>query len=187
MTKYKQKGKVMDLKGSKTEKNLQEAFIGESKARNKYTYFAKKAEKEGYIHIAKIFEETAGNEKEHAKIWFKLLNGGDISDTLENLKSSAETEHYEWTIMYKKFEEEAKEEGFEEIAFLFGKIQEIEKMHDKRYRQLYEDLINHKVFEKEEEIIWQCSKCGYTHKGKKAPEKCPFCSHPKAYFEEKLQ
>ncbi len=172
----------MELKGSKTEKNLQEAFAGESQARNKYTYYAAKAKKEGYVQISKLFEETANNEKEHAKIWFKLLHGGEIADTLTNLKDAAEGENYEWTDMYARFAKEAKEEGFDRIAFLFEKVAEIEKAHEDRYRKLYDNLMNNTVFEKAEETVWECANCGYIHKGEKALEMCPVCQHPKAYF-----
>ena len=158
----------MELKGSKTEQNLLAAFAGESQARNKYTYFASKARKDGYEQIASIFEETANNEKEHAKIWFKQLNGGEISSTLENLKSAASGENYEWTEMYKEFAETAKEEGFDEIAFLFEKVGEIEKHHEERYMKLVNNIENNLVFEKGEETIWVCRNCGHVYKGKTA-------------------
>lgn len=177
----------MDLKGTKTEQNLWEAFAGESKARNKYTYYAKKAKKDGYVQIQKIFEETANNEKEHAKIWFKLLHGGELGKTTDNLKDAAEGENYEWTDMYKRFAKEAKEEGFERIACLFEKVAEIEKTHEERYRKLFENIANGKVFEKNNEVIWVCEKCGHVHFGKKAPEICPVCEHKQAYFEVKAE
>lgn len=177
----------MDLKGSKTEKNLQEAFAGESQARNKYTYFASKAKKDGYVQIQKIFEETANNEREHAKLWFKLLNGGEIGDTLDNLKAAAEGENYEWTDMYQKFAKEAKEEGFDKIAYLFSEVAKIEKTHEERYRKLYENIVNGKVFEKEDEVVWVCENCGHVHVGKKAPQICPVCNHPQAFFDVKAE
>ncbi len=177
----------MDLKGSKTEKNLQEAFAGESQARNKYTYFASKAKKDGYVQIQKIFEETANNEKEHAKLWFKLLHGGEIGDTLDNLKAAAEGENYEWTDMYQKFAKEAKEEGFDQIAYLFSEVAKIEKTHEERYRKLYDNIVNGKVFEKEDEVVWVCENCGHVHVGKKAPQVCPVCNHPQAFFDVKAE
>jgi len=173
---------IMELKGSKTEKNLMEAFSGESQARNKYTYFASKAKKDGYVQISKIFEETANNEKEHAKIWFKLLNGGSVDDTLENLKAAAEGENYEWTDMYARFAKEAKEEGFEKIAALFAEVAKIEKTHEERYRKLYENIVNGKVFAKDNAVAWECSNCAHIYYGDKAPEICPVCNHPQAYF-----
>jgi len=172
----------MDLKGSKTEKNLMEAFAGESQARNKYTYFASKAKKEGYVQISKIFEETANNEKEHAKIWFKLLHGGSVGNTIDNLQAAAEGENYEWTDMYAKFAKEAKEEGFTEIAFLFEKVALIEKAHEERYKKLLKNIVDGVVFEKDEEVVWECANCGHIHVGKNAPEVCPVCNHPKSYF-----
>ena len=177
----------MDLKGSKTEKNLQEAFAGESQARNKYTYYASKAKKDGYVQIQKIFEETANNEKEHAKLWFKLLHGGEIGDTLDNLKDAAEGENYEWTDMYQKFAKEAKEEGFDKIAFLFSEVAKIEKTHEERYRKLYDNIVNGKVFEKDDEVVWVCENCGHVHVGKKAPEICPVCDHPQSFFDVKAE
>ena len=174
----------MELKGSKTEQNLWTAFAGESQARNKYTYFASKAKKEGYEQIAAIFEETAGNEKEHAKIWFKLLNGGDIPTTEENLLAAAEGENYEWTDMYDEFAKVAKEEGFDRIAFLFESVGKIEKGHEERYRALLTNVKENKVFKKAEEKLWICRNCGHVHFGKEAPEVCPVCNHPRAYFEE---
>ena len=177
----------MELKGSKTEKNLMEAFAGESQARNKYTYFASKAKKEGYEQIAAIFQETADNEKEHAKMWFKLLQGGEILSTSENLKAAAEGENYEWTDMYDRMAKEAKEEGFDHIAFLFAEVAKIEKEHEERYLKLLENVKDGKVFEAGEVKIWKCRNCGHIVVGTKAPEVCPVCSHPKAYFEIKAE
>lgn len=172
-----------ELKGSKTEQNLWTAFAGESQARNKYTYFASKAKKDGYVQISKIFEETAANEKEHAEIWFKLLGG--IGTTAENLEAAAQGENYEWTDMYATMAKEAKEEGFDHIAFLFEEVAKIEKEHEERYRALAENLKNQKVFAREEQQLWQCRNCGYTFIGKSAPLKCPVCAHPQSYFELK--
>ena len=177
----------MELKGSKTEKNLMEAFAGESQARNKYTYFASKARKDGYEQIAAIFEETANNEKEHAKIWFKLLQGGEIQGTIENLKMAAEGENYEWTDMYDRMAKEAKEEGFDHIAYLFEAVGKIEKEHEERYKQLIENVENGLVFSKDGDRIWKCRNCGHIVIGSKAPEICPVCSHPKSYFEIKAE
>lgn len=171
----------MNLKGSKTEKNLREAFAGESQARNKYTYFASVAKKEGYEQIAAIFEETAHNEKEHAKIWFKAL--GELGDTATNLQHAAEGENYEWTNMYEDFAKDAEEEGFKDLAAKFRMIGKIEKEHEKRYRALLDNVEMQKVFEKSDEAIWECRNCGYLVMGKKAPEMCPVCAHPKSYFE----
>lgn len=171
----------MELKGSRTEANLMAAFAGESQARNKYTYYASKAKKEGYNQIAAIFEETAGNEKEHAKIWFKLLHEG-MPDTMTNLADAASGENYEWTQMYAEFAKVAKEEGFDKIAFLFEKVGMIEKDHEERYNKLLENLKDNKIFEREEKQVWVCSNCGYVHYAGKAPEKCPVCDHPQAYF-----
>lgn len=176
----------MDLKGSKTEANLLTAFAGESQARNKYTYFASKAKKDGFVQIANIFEETANNEKEHAKIWFKLLNDG-IGTTAENLKAAAEGENYEWTDMYATFAKEAHAEGFEAIARLFEQVAEIEKEHEQRYLKLLSNVENGLVFSKDGEAIWQCSNCGHLVIGKKAPEVCPVCAHPQAYFQVKAE
>ena len=176
----------MELKGSKTETNLLAAFAGESEARNKYTYFASKAKKDGYVQIAKIFEETANNEKEHAKIWFKLLNGG-IGSTEENLKAAAAGENYEWTDMYATFSKEAREEGFDDIARLFEQVAEIEKEHEARYLKLLANVENGLVFSKDGDTVWQCSNCGHVVIGKKAPEICPVCAHPQAYFEVKAE
>ena len=172
----------MELKGSQTEKNLQTAFAGESQARNKYTYFASKAKKDGYEQIAAIFEETANNEKEHAKMWFKLLNGG-IGTTEENLKAAAEGENYEWTDMYEGFAKTAEEEGFPELAAKFRAVGEIEKHHEERYRALLKNLETAQVFEKSEVKVWECRNCGHICVGVKAPEVCPVCNHPQSYFE----
>lgn len=177
----------MELKGTKTEQNLMTAFAGESQARNKYTYFASKAKKEGYEQIAAIFQETADNEKEHAKMWFKLLNGGEIGTTAENLKAAADGENYEWTDMYAEFAKTAKEEGFDRIAYLFEEVAKIEKEHEERYLKLLENVKDGKVFEAGEVKIWKCRNCGHIVVGTKAPEVCPVCSHPKAYFEIKAE
>ena len=177
----------MELKGSKTEKNLMEAFAGESQARNKYTYFASKAKKEGYEQIAAIFQETADNEKEHAKLWFKLLNGGAVPTTTENLKAAADGENFEWTNMYERMAKEAKEEGFDKIAYLFEAVGKIEKEHEERYRTLLAKVEDGTVFEAGEVKIWKCRNCGHIVVGTKAPEVCPVCSHPKAYFEIKAE
>ena len=177
----------MELRGSKTEKNLMDAFAGESQARNKYTYYASKAKKEGYEQIAAIFLETAENEKEHAKIWFKLLNRGEIPTTAENLQSAADGENYEWTDMYERMAKEAKEEGFDNIAFLFEEVGKIEKEHEARYLKLVENLENGLVFSKEGDTIWKCRNCGHIVIGKNAPDICPVCNHPKAYFEVKAE
>ncbi len=177
----------MELKGSKTEQNLMTAFAGESQARNKYTYFASKAKKEGYEQIAAIFQETADNEKEHAKMWFKLLNGGDIGTTAENLKAAADGENYEWTDMYAEFAKTAKEEGFARIAYLFEEVAKIEKEHEQRYLKLLENVKDGKVFEAGEVKIWKCRHCGHIVVGTSAPEVCPVCNHPKAYFEIKAE
>lgn len=177
----------MDLKGSKTEKNLMEAFAGESQARNKYTYFASKARKDGYEQIAAIFEETAANEKEHAKMWFKLLNGGEVPSTIDNLKAAADGENFEWTDMYDRMAKEAKEEGFDRIAYLFTEVAKIEKEHEARYRKLLENVEGGLVFSKDDEKIWQCRNCGHIVIGKEAPAACPVCSHPQSYFEVKAE
>ncbi len=177
----------MELKGSKTEKNLMEAFAGESQARNKYTYFASKAKKEGYEQIAAIFQETADNEKEHAKIWFKLLQGGNIKTTTENLKMAAEGENFEWTDMYDRMAKEAREEGFNDIAFLFESVGKIEKEHEERYKKLLDNINGDLVFSKDGDRIWKCRNCGHIVIGKSAPEVCPVCAHPKAYFEIKSE
>ena len=175
----------MELKGSKTEQNLMTAFAGESQARNKYTYFASKAKKDGYEQIAAIFEETANNEKEHAKIWFKELNNGEVPSTIENLKAAADGENYEWTNMYKEFAEVAREEGFTRIANLFEGVAKIEKEHEERYRKLLKNIEDEVVFSKDEECIWICRNCGHVVIGKKAPVVCPVCAHPQSYFEIK--
>ena len=177
----------MELKGSRTEQNLQAAFAGESQARNKYTYYASKARKEGYVQIANLFEETANNEKEHAKIWFKLLHDGEIPTTSVNLLDAAEGENYEWTDMYAEFARVAKEEGFTKIAFLFEKVGEIEKHHEERYRKLLANVEGELVFSREGDTVWQCANCGHIVVGKKAPVKCPVCDHPQAYFQELAQ
>ena len=173
---------MKDLKGTKTEANLQTAFAGESQARNKYTYYASKAKKDGYVQIAALFEETANNEKEHAKIWFKLLHNGEVPSTEANLLDAAEGENYEWTDMYAGFAVEAREEGFEDIAFLFEKVAAIEKMHEERYRKLRANVQGGIVFSGDEDMSWECSNCGHVVIGKQAPEMCPVCKHPKSYF-----
>ena len=177
----------MELKGSKTEQNLMTAFAGESQARNKYTYFASKAKKEGYEQIAAIFLETADNEKEHAKLWFKELNGGDVPTTLDNLKAAADGENYEWTDMYDEFAKTAREEGFTRIAALFEGVGKIEKEHEERYRKLIKNVEEGLVFSKDGDTIWQCRNCGHIVIGKKAPEVCPVCAHPQSYFEVKKE
>ena len=177
----------MELKGSKTEQNLQTAFAGESQAHTKYLYFASKAKKDGYVQIANIFEETAKNEKEHAKIWFKLLHDGEIPDTPANLEAAASGENFEWTDMYAEFAKTAKEEGFAQIAFLFEKVGAIEKTHEERYRKLLANIKGDAVFSKEGDTIWECSNCGHIVIGKKAPELCPVCKHPKAHFQVRAE
>ena len=177
----------MELKGTKTEQNLMAAFAGESQARNKYTYYASMAKKEGYEQIASIFEETAGNEKEHAKMWFKLLHGGSVPSTIENLKDAAEGENYEWTDMYAEFAKTAKEEGFDHIAYLFESVGQIEKEHEERYRKLLSNIENEIVFNRPVENMWICRNCGHVHYGKEAPKVCPVCSHPQSYFEIKKE
>ncbi len=171
----------MELKGSKTEQNLMTAFAGESQARNKYTYYASKAKKEGFVQIAELFEATANNEKEHAKIWFKLLHGG-IADTATNLADAAAGERYEWTDMYATFAKEAREEGFDHIAFLFEGVAKIEKEHEERYRKLLDNVEKKIVFSRDGDCIWECGNCGHIVIGKEAPEMCPICDHPKAHF-----
>ena len=178
---------MAELKGSKTEKNLQEAFAGESMARNKYTYYASQARKDGYEQIAKIFEETANNEKEHAKIWFKLLHGDAVPATTENLLDAAQGENYEWTDMYARFAQEAREEGFTKIAALFDLVGKIEKEHEERYRKLLANVEGQLVFSREGDCIWECANCGHIVIGKKAPEMCPVCKHPKAFFQIKAE
>ena len=173
----------MELKGSRTEQNLQTAFAGESQARNKYTYFASKAKKEGYEQIAALFLETAENEKEHAKLWFKLLEGGEIKSTAENLKAAAEGENYEWTDMYAGFAKVADEEGFTKIAALFRSVAKIEAEHEKRYLALLKNVEEGLVFSRDGEMVWKCRNCGHIVIGKKAPGLCPVCAHPQAYFE----
>lgn len=178
---------MAELKGTKTEANLMAAFAGESQARNKYTYYASKAKKDGYVQIANIFEETAANEKEHAKIWFKLLHDGAVPDTVTNLKDAADGENYEWTDMYAQFAKDAKEEGFEEIAKLFEEVGRIEKEHEERYRKLFANIEGGLVFSRDGDCIWQCSNCGHIVVGKAAPEVCPVCNHPQAYFQIKAE
>ncbi|MBQ9171856.1 rubrerythrin family protein [Candidatus Saccharibacteria bacterium] len=174
-------------KGTKTEENLKKAFAGESEARNKYTYFASKAKKDGYEQIAAIFEETAGNEKEHAKMWFKELNGGSVPSTIDNLRAAADGENYEWTDMYVEFAKTAREEGFEELAKKFEAVAEIEKHHEERYSALLKNIEDSKVFSKDGDAIWVCRNCGHIVVGKKAPETCPVCNHPQSYFEIKAE
>ena len=174
-----------ELKGTKTEANLWTAFAGESQARNKYTYFASKAKKDGYVQISKIFEETAANEKEHAKIWFKLLGG--IGTTAENLLAAAQGENYEWTDMYAQMAAEAKEEGFDDIAYLFEEVGKIEKEHEERYRKLLANVEGGLVFSRDGDMVWQCSNCGHICVGKQAPEVCPVCNHPQSYFQLKAE
>ena len=175
---------MKDIKGTKTERNLQEAFAGESQARNKYSYYASKARKDGYEQIAALFEETAHNEKEHAKIWFKLLHDG-MPSTVENLKDAAEGENYEWRDMYAGFAKTAREEGFEEIAKLFEGVAAIEKEHEERYRKLLENIEGDLVFSKDGDVIWECRNCGHIVVGKRAPDVCPVCAHPQSYFQVK--
>ncbi len=172
----------MELKGSKTEQNLQTAFAGESQAHTKYLYYASKAKKDGYVQIGKLFEDTAKNEKEHAKIWFKLLHNGEVPCTEVNLADAAAGENYEWTDMYDGFAKTAKEEGFEEIAFLFEQVAAIEKAHEERYKKLLENIQGGLVFSRDQDIMWECSNCGHLVFGQKAPELCPVCKHAKSYF-----
>ncbi|MBP1538831.1 MAG: rubrerythrin family protein [Prevotella sp.] len=178
---------MKDLKGTKTEKNLLEAFAGESMARNKYSYWASKAKKDGYQQIAAIFEETANNEKEHAKMWFKYLEGGAIKSTVDNLKAAADGENFEWTDMYDRMAQEAEEEGFAEIAAKFRGVAAIEKHHEERYRKLLKNIEDAVVFSKEGDAIWICRNCGHVVVGKAAPEICPVCAHPQSYFELKAE
>ena len=178
---------MKELKGTKTEKNLLEAFAGESMARNKYTYFASKARKEGHNQIAALFEETAGNEKEHAKLWFKYLEGGEIGDTMSNLKAAAEGENYEWTDMYDRMAKEAEEEGFKEIAQKMRMVGTIEKHHEERYRKLLKNIEDAIVFSREGDCVWICRNCGHIVVGKKAPKVCPVCLHPQSFFEIKAE
>ncbi len=177
----------MELKGSKTEQNLLAAFAGESQARNKYTYYASKAKKDGYEQIAAIFEETANNEKEHAKLWFKELHDGDVPDTLTNLEDAANGENYEWTEMYKEFAATAKEEGFDRIAYLFEEVGKIEKEHEERYLTLLKNIKDDKVFHKDGDKMWICRNCGHVYIGKDAPTVCPVCKHPQSYMEVKAE
>ncbi|MFQ7078619.1 MAG: rubrerythrin [Christensenellaceae bacterium] len=176
-----------NLQGSKTEANLKAAFAGESQAHNKYTYFASKAKKDGYVQIAAIFEETAKNEQEHAKIWYKILNGGQVSDTATNLKDAAAGENYEWTDMYAGFAETAREEGFTEVARLFDAVAAIEKEHEERYKKLLSNVENGLVFSKDGDAVWQCSNCGHIVVGKNAPQLCPVCAHPQSYFQVRAE
>ncbi len=178
---------MKELKGTKTEANLRAAFSGESEARNKYSYYASKAKKDGYVQIGALFEETANNEKEHAKLWFKLLNGGSVADTMTNLADAADGENYEWTEMYPTFAKEAREEGFEEIARLFEGVAAIEKEHEERYKQLLANIKGDMVFSKDGDVVWQCANCGHICVGKKAPEVCPVCAHPQSYFQVKAE
>lgn len=178
---------MTELKGSKTEQNLMTAFAGESQAHTKYRYYASKAKKEGYVQIANIFEETAGNEKEHAKIWFKLLHDGAVPDTITNLKDAAAGENYEWTEMYDEFAKTAKEEGFAKIAYLFEAVGKIEKEHEERYRKLLANIEKAEVFARAGETVWMCLNCGHIHIGEKAPAMCPVCEHPQAYFQIKAE
>ena len=175
----------MELKESKTYENLKKAFAGESEARNKYTYFASKAKKDGYEQIASLFLETAENEKEHAKIWYKLLNDGEVSDTVTNLKLAADGENYEWTDMYQEFAKVAEEEGFSKIAYLFKQVGEIEKHHEERFRKLLKNIEDEVVFSSDGDTIWICRNCGHVIVGKSAPKVCPVCNHPESYFERK--
>ena len=177
----------MNLKGTKTEANLQAAFAGESQARNKYTYYASKARKEGYEQIAAIFEETAANEKEHAKMWFKLLHDKSIPDTITNLTDAAAGENYEWTDMYEQFAKDAREEGFERIAYLFEAVGAIEKTHEARYKKLLENVQDGLVFSSEGDAIWECRNCGHIYIGKEAPKVCPVCAHPQSYFQKRAE
>ncbi len=178
---------MKDLKGSKTERNLQEAFAGESMARNKYTYYASKAKKDGFVQIANIFEETANNEKEHAKLWFKLLHGGEVPGTAENLLDAAQGENYEWTDMYARFAADAREEGFTQIAAMFEMVGKIEKEHEARYRKLLANVEGQLVFSRDGDMIWECSNCGHIVIGKKAPAICLVCKHPQADFQIKAE
>ena len=177
----------MEFKGSRTEANLMAAYAGESQARNKYTFYAKKARDEGYVQIAEIFEITAENEKAHAKLWFKILHGDEIPSTLSNLKDAAAGENFEWTDMYSGFAKEAKEEGFDKIAYLFEAVGEIEKEHEERYRKLLENVEKELVFSRDGDRMWICGNCGHVHIGPAAPEVCPVCAHPKGYFKIKPQ
>lgn len=175
----------MDFKGSKTEKNLMDAFAGESKARNMYTYFASRARKDGFEQIARIFEETGNNEKEHAKMWYKYLIGGAIKDTKTNLETSIKSEHYEWTEMYKNYAEIAREEGFEDIAQHFEHVATVEKFHNERYEKILKTMNDGETFKRDKKVVWECANCGYHIESENAPEICPLCEHPKAYFFDK--
>ena len=177
----------MELKGSKTEKNLMAAFAGESQAHTKYLYYASKAKKDGFVQMANLFTETALNEKEHAKIWFKLLHEGEVPDTMTNLKDAAEGENYEWTDMYATFAKEAEQEGFTRIAKLFEMVAKIEKEHEERYRKLLKNIEDGVVFSKENDAVWQCANCGHIVIGKKAPQICPVCEHPQSYFQVRAE
>jgi len=177
----------MELKGSKTEQNLMTAFAGESQARNKYTYYASRAKKDGYEQIAAIFEETANNEKEHAKMWFKELHGGNVPETMANLLEAANGENYEWTDMYSEFAKTAREEGFDRIAYLFEGVAKIEKEHEERYRKLIENIDGGLVFSRDGDMIWKCRNCGHIVIGKEAPKVCPICAHPQSFFEIKAE
>ncbi len=186
-SKFVKAAESKELKGSKTEKNLLEAFAGESMARNKYTYFASKAKKDGFVQIAAIFEETALNEREHAKMWFKCLHGGAVPGTEENLEAAAEGENFEWTDMYKRMAQEAREEGFFDIAAKFEGVAAIEKEHEERYRKLLKNVRDKKVFSKDGDAVWQCANCGHIVIGKSAPEVCPVCDHPQSYFQVRAE
>ena len=177
----------MELKGSKTEKNLMAAFAGESQAHTKYLYYASKAKKDGFVQMANLFTETALNEKEHAKLWFKLLHEGEVPDTMTNLKDAAEGENYEWTDMYATFAKEAEQEGFTRIAKLFEMVAKIEKEHEERYRKLLKNIEDGVVFSKENDAVWQCANCGHIVIGKKAPQICPVCEHPQSYFQVRAE
>ena len=178
---------MADLKGTKTEANLMAAFAGESQSRNKYDFYSSQAKKDGYVQFANIFAETALNEKEHAKIWFKILHGGSVPSTIENLKDAAAGENFEWTEMYPTFAKEAKEEGFDEIANLFSMVAEIEKHHDERYQKLSANLDEDIVYKRDVEVAWICTNCGHVHFGKEAPKECPVCAHPQKYFKIQIQ
>ena len=178
---------MKELKGTKTEQNLMEAFAGESQARNKYTYYASKAKKDGYVQISKIFEETAANEKEHAEIWFKYLHGGKVPATADNLEDAASGENFEWTDMYKRMAQEAREEGFPEIAEKFEGVAAIEREHEERFRKLLDNVKRQRVFSKDGDAVWQCSNCGHIVIGRKAPEECPVCNHAQSYFQVKAE
>jgi rubrerythrin len=184
---FKKEGDLMELKGSQTEKNLLAAFAGESQARNKYTYYASKAKKDGYEQIAALFEETANNEKEHAKMWFKELHNGSVPSTKENLLDAAEGENYEWTDMYEEFAKVAEEEGFKALAIKFRQVGEIERHHEERFRKLLKNIEDEVVFSKDDDKIWICRNCGHVVVGKKAPEVCPVCAHPQSFFELKAE